>query len=111
MNAQPGDPVLAIWDQGHVLGYYTGLPMVVDGYFEFAHELEARSESSRQALASSDCVTVSNSIGRFDAKYFYLSHGEVDSSTADYGIKQLGNCPSVSLVYASDQARVYEYSK
>ncbi|MEK6902490.1 MAG: hypothetical protein AABX02_02800, partial [archaeon] len=54
--AHPQDSVLTTWDYGHVLAYYTGLPQVIDGYFEFAHELDERNAAMKTALSTSRCT-------------------------------------------------------
>ncbi len=107
-HGKPGDAVLASWDQGHVLAYYTKLPVVIDGYFEFAHELEQRNNAWKNVFSSSNCKTILNSIDEFNARFVYLSKDEVTSPAARTGILELQNCPGLSLVYSTDGVRVYE---
>jgi hypothetical protein len=107
-NGKPGDAILSSWDQGHVLTYYTKLPVVIDGYFEFAHELEERNNAWKNVFSSSSCQTILGSVDAFHARFVYLSRDEVTSPTARTGILELQNCPGLSLVFASDGARVYE---
>lgn len=107
-NGKPGDAILSAWDQGHVLTYYTHLPVVIDGYFEFGHELEARNDASKNVFASSKCSTVLNSLDAFHARFLYMSRDELPSPTSKFGILEMQNCPGLSLVFSSDGARVYE---
>jgi hypothetical protein len=100
--------VLTIWDQGHVLAYYTGLPMVIDGYFEFAHELDARNTAMKNALSTSRCDTFVQSMDAFNARYFYLPRDELHGASARLGILELESCLPIKLLYSSDGARVYE---
>jgi hypothetical protein len=107
-HAIPNSSVLTIWDQGHVLAYYTKLPQVVDGYFEFAHELEERSESSREFLQSNQCSDFVDSMDKFDARYYYLSSGELHANYLKYGFLDIEPCPPLRLLFSSDDARIYE---
>lgn len=110
-NGKPGDAILNAWDQGHVLTYYTRKPVVIDGYFEFGHELEKRNDASKDVFASSECSTVLNALDAFRARYLYVSHDELISSTSRLGILEMKNCPGLSLVFSSDGARVYERAR
>ncbi len=107
-NAIPGSSVLAIWDQGHVLAYYTGLPQVVDGYFEFAHELDERVRVSKQFLQSTSCEDFVDSMDEFNARYYYISHGELHAEYTKYGFLGLESCPPMRILFSSDDARIYE---
>lgn len=107
-HGKPGDAILSSWDQGHVLTYYTRLPVVIDGYFEFAHELEERNNAWKNVFSSSSCQTILGSVDAFHARFVYLSQDEVTSPTAQTGLLELQNCPGLSLVFSSDGARVYE---
>lgn len=107
-QGNPGDAVLASWDQGHVLAYYTNLPVVIDGYFEFAHELDERNAAWKNVLSSSNCKTILTAIDQFSARFVYFSRDEVHSPTARTGLLELQNCPGLALVFSSDDARVYE---
>lgn len=107
-NGNAGDAILSSWDQGHVLTYYTNLPVVIDGYFEFAHELDARNSAWKNVLASSNCKTILSAIDQFSARFVYLSRDELFSPTARTGIFELQNCPGLAIVFSSDDARVYE---
>ena len=100
--------MLTAWDQGQVVGYYTGLPLVIDGYFEFAHELEARNDAAKKVLASSKCSDVTQALDAFRARYLYMARDELYGGNAMYGILELENCPGVHLIFSSDGARVYE---
>jgi hypothetical protein len=107
-QGKPGDAILSSWDQGHVLAYYTRKPVVMDGYFEFGHELERRNESWKNAMSSSACSSILNSIDSFNARYLYLSRDELTASYFKTGLLELQNCPGLALVFASDSSRVYE---
>lgn len=107
-HGKRSDAILSAWDQGHVLAYYSRKPVVIDGYFEFGHELEQRNESWKNALSSSTCSSVLNSIDQFNARYLYLSRDELTASYSKTGILELANCTGLALVFASDSARVYE---
>ncbi|MEK6821377.1 MAG: hypothetical protein AABY11_03190, partial [archaeon] len=107
-HAQSGESVLTPWDQGHVVAYYTLLPVVIDGYFEFAHELDARNNASYDALATSSCETWTRSMDAFDARYFYLPHDELNGFNVKHGLLELEPCPEMRLLYSSTDARLYE---
>jgi hypothetical protein len=107
-NAVPSSSVLTIWDQGHVLAYYTNLPQVVDGYFEFAHELDERVRVSKQFLQSTHCADFVDSMDEFDARYYYISHGELHAEYLKYGFLGVEPCPPLRILFSSDDARVYE---
>ncbi len=107
-NGLPGDAILPAWDQGHVLAYYTKLPVIIDGYFEFAHELEARNDARKNVQYSSNCTTILNAVDQFRARFVYLSRDEVTASATKTGLLELQNCPGLALVFSSDGARVYE---
>ncbi len=107
-HGKPGDATLAAWDQGHVLTYYTRKPVVIDGYFEFGHELEQRNTAWKNVQNSSNCKTILDSVDQFHARFVYLSRDEVTSPAAKTGILELQNCPGLALVFSTDGSRVYE---
>lgn len=107
-NAVHGSSVLTTWDQGHVLAYYTGLPMVIDGYFEFAHELDERNRIMKNALQTSRCDTFTESLDAFHARYYYLPKDELLSDSAKWGVLEMPACEPIRLLFSSDYARVYE---
>ncbi len=107
-EAVPHSSVLTIWDQGHVLAYYTGLPMVVDGYFEFAHELDERNAAAKDPLQSGRCSVFTDSMDRFDARYYYISRGELLAEYTRFGLLELEPCPPMRILFSSDDARIYE---
>lgn len=108
VHAVPGSSAMTIWDQGHVLAYYTNLPQVVDGYFEFAHELDERVRISKQFLQSAHCEDFVDSMDEFNARYYYISRGELHSEYLKYGFLEVESCPPLRILFSSDDARIYE---
>ncbi|MFH0970286.1 MAG: hypothetical protein V1776_02380 [Candidatus Diapherotrites archaeon] len=106
--ASPDDSVLTVWDQGHVVAYYTHLPVVIDGYFEFAHELKERDSVSWNVLYSSRCPVWSENMDRFNARFYYISKDEMATPVARLGLLSLDACPDMRLVYSADSVRIYE---
>lgn len=104
----PNQGVLTIWDQGHVLAYYTKLPQVIDGYFEFAPQLDERNSAMQDATSTSRCATFLSALDRFRATYFYLPRDELNSVGARLGALELERCPGVRVPFSSDGARLFE---
>jgi asparagine N-glycosylation enzyme membrane subunit Stt3 len=104
----PGESVLTVWDQGHVVGYYTGLPLVIDGYFEFAHELDERNRAWKEAYQTNSCEKFLESMDSFGAKYFYLPPEEFNSRVAKNGILKLETCENVGIIFSSSNVRIFE---
>lgn len=109
--SNPGESILTIWDQGHAVGYYTGLPLVLDGYFEFAHELLERDKSSKDAYRTNDCGEFTDAMDSFNAVYFYLSSSELYSPLSKNGILELDNCENVGIIFSSSNAFIFERRK
>ncbi|QQR92282.1 MAG: hypothetical protein IPJ89_03945 [Candidatus Iainarchaeum archaeon] len=107
--AHPREAVLSMWDVGHALAYYTHLPQVVDGYFEFAHELDARIDAMWAVHSTSSCETFSQRMRQFNATYVYIGQRELESQFVKLGILEQENCPHLRMPYASDHARVMEF--
>ncbi|MDP2666084.1 MAG: hypothetical protein Q8P05_01115 [Candidatus Diapherotrites archaeon] len=104
----PSDAViLTIWDQGHVMTYYTKRPVVIDGYFEFAPDLDRRNAIMGEAFYSSNCQTVSHALQSFRATHLYLPQDELYSRSVELGLLDLSPCEQLSLVHSSEHARVY----
>lgn len=106
--ASPTDSVLTTWDYGHVLAYYSGLPQVIDGYFEFAHELDARNAAMKKAMATSRCSMYVNALDQFKARFHFIPRDELYSLNAEYGALTLERCPSVRTIYSTNDARIHE---
>ncbi len=107
-NSSPEQSVLAPWDNGHALAYYAQRKQVIDGYFEFGHELPARNDAMNTALNTSNCLAFTNALAQFNASFFYLPGSWFTSSTTKNGILQLQSCPTISIPFSSDGAKIYE---
>lgn len=105
-HSSPNQSVLTIWDRGHILSYYTGLPVVIDGYFEFGHEMDARNDAMHTAHNTSKCSTFLNAVDAFSAHYFFLAPPQM--GRAKYGVLELERCPGVRVMYSGDGGKLYE---
>ncbi len=108
--AHAGEAVISMWDTGHALAYYTHLPQVVDGYFEFAHELEERITSMWAVHLSSNCDTFSTNMKKFNATYVFLGQRELEGQSTRMGILEMQRCTAMRIPYTSDHARIVEFT-
>lgn len=107
--AQRGESVFSMWDNGHALAYYSHLPQVVDGYFEFAHELDARIDAMWAVHSTSSCETFAQHMRRFNATYVYVGQRELESQFVRLGLLEQVGCEQLRFPYASDHARIAEF--
>ena len=110
LGANPEAELLANqWDRGHPLVYLSGKPVVMDGYFEFAPDLDKRNSSMKVLAQSSDCNTLKTEWKKWNFSHFFLAKNSIDSDTYKYGLFE-ADCNFISQVYSSDYARILGFA-
>tara|TARA_Y100000310_G_scaffold337591_1_gene425084 strand:- start:1198 stop:2598 length:1401 start_codon:yes stop_codon:yes gene_type:complete len=105
----PIDSVLASqWDRGHPLAYLTGRQVVMDGYFEFAPQLDERNESMKILASSSNCETLQAEKEKWGIDYFFVHNSALESLTYKNGLLE-ADCGFISQVYASNNAKIISF--
>jgi len=106
----PQDSVIgSIWDRGHPLTYLSKRAVMIDGYFEFAPELDRRNESMKTLIASSDCNKLSFEAAQWGLDFFYVHFTAIESQTMRHGLLE-ADCDFISRVYESDYAIVLAFN-
>ena len=109
-ESTPVDSVIfAEWDQGHPLTYLAQRQVVIDGYFEFAPDLQERNNSMKRIVSTSNCAKIKTEAGRFGTDYFYAHKQALNSMALKNGILE-ADCDFMDALYASDGARIIGFS-
>ncbi|MBI4043695.1 MAG: hypothetical protein HY393_02735 [Candidatus Diapherotrites archaeon] len=101
--------IFSAWDRGHQIAYFTRRPVVIDGYFEFAPQLVERNRSMWEIITTANCSKIALHMNKWDADYFFVHRSALKDRQYQNGILE-ARCPSLSSVYASDDARVLEFN-
>ncbi|MDO8627557.1 MAG: hypothetical protein Q7K42_03765 [Candidatus Diapherotrites archaeon] len=108
-NSLPSESIFAQWDQGHYLTYFAQRKVVMDGYFEFAHELKERNSAIDELASTTNCQKIRTNVEKFSGNYFFVEARVLKSRAFLNGILDAKNCKGVSAVYASEGAKIIEY--
>lgn len=110
LKTTPADSVIfSQWDRGHPLTYLSRRQVVIDGYFEFAPDLEERNDSMKVLVQTSNCLKILAESARWNFDFFFLYKGAVESPTYKHGILE-ADCNFISTVYSSDSARILSFN-
>ncbi len=109
-NSSSDENIFSQWDQGHPLAYLTQRKQVIDGYFEFAPELEERNQVMKELIESSNCKRIEKNVKKFNANYFFIHKGALNSLKFQTGILEAKNCPGVSSIFSSNGGKIIQYS-
>ncbi len=106
----PEDSVIASrWDVGHPLTYLSKRQIVMDGYFEFAPELDERNKSMSVIPLTADCNRLKSEQEKWGFDYYYLNRNSISSIAFQTGLLE-ADCNFISTVYSSDFARILEFA-
>lgn len=72
MQPLPSGAVAALWDRGHAITYLSQKPVVVDGYFEFAPQLDERVRDVAWIYLSNDTEKISALSAKWGAEYVFF---------------------------------------
>ncbi len=109
-HSSEGESIMARWDMGHPLTYFTERKVIIDGYFEFAPDLDERNEMMKEMLQSSDCNAHQNWVKKFNADYFFISRKGLNSSSYEWGLfETFDRCTFQNSIYHGDGGKVLEY--
>ena len=76
---------------------------------EFAPELDARNNSMKNLITSSDCNKLSFEKERWGLDYFYVPDKALNDKGYQNGFLE-ADCDFISQVYSSDYARIFEFN-
>jgi asparagine N-glycosylation enzyme membrane subunit Stt3 len=106
-NSPEEASVFAQWDKGHPLTYFSQRKVVIDGYFEFAEDLEERHQAMKEIISSSNCEKIEARLRQFQASYIYIPPGAKDSLTYQNGLLE-ADCDNLQTVYDKDDVKILE---
>ncbi len=108
-NSLPSSVVASIWDYGHPITYFSSRQVLVDGYFEFAPQLEERNADSKTLFQSSDCEKISEIVNRWGLTHSFAGKKWLFSETVKNGLLE-ADCSFVHNIYSSDSAKLFFYN-
>jgi len=97
--------IFSVWDRGHALAELAKRPVVIDGYFEFAPDLNKRNESMKEIVSTSDCQKIFNEADRFKSNYFFVFNAGINSRNFRNGILE-AECSFMDYVFDSDSTKI-----
>ena len=100
--------VVAQWDLGHLITYFSEKPTLIDGYFEFSPNLETKENVSYQILASSDCKKILNSLKKFNLKYILVKNK--NKRIYKNGILE-NKCNFLNKIYENNEIVIFSFIK
>lgn len=109
-NSDINATIASAWDRGHALAYFTQRKVLIDGYFEFAPDLEERNKAWKTMAQSSDCGKILEQAEKFSVDYFFIHKNALESETFKNGLLEARDCEKIAGVYASDQAKIISFT-
>jgi asparagine N-glycosylation enzyme membrane subunit Stt3 len=107
-NTRPDATIASIWDRGHVITYVAQRKVLIDGYFEFGHEMDERKAAMQTLIGSADCEKIKAAADAFGVNYLFVPSEMADNKEFTNGILE-ANCPKIEKVFQSGNARVFEF--
>jgi hypothetical protein len=83
---------------------------VIDGYFEFAPDLKERNDNWKHLASTSQCEKIEALAPEFNTNYFFLPGRRFNDLGFKNGIMEADDCPAVSAVYQSNNAKIFQYN-
>ncbi|MFH1751962.1 MAG: glycosyltransferase family 39 protein [archaeon] len=105
-NSLESESILTEWDFGHPLTYLTGRKTVMDGYFEFAPDLEKRNSDVRTFLSTSDCSKIKRISKKYAVDFVFIPVKHFNSVTVQNGFME-NECDFVNKIYSSPNTSVF----
>lgn len=97
--------IFSIWDRGHQLAELGKRKVVIDGYFEFASDLNKRNASMKEIASTSDCNKIFTETDKFKANYFFVFNAAINSRRFKNGLLE-AECSFMDYVFASDSSKI-----
>jgi hypothetical protein len=101
--------IFSSWDRGHPLAELGKRKVVIDGYFEFAPDLNKRNESMKEIISTSDCNKIYTEAKKFNSNYFFVFNAALKSRNFRNGILE-AECPFMDYVFASDSSKIIKFN-
>jgi hypothetical protein len=96
--------VFSIWDRGHPLAELGKRKVVIDGYFEFAKELDERNNAMKEIASTSDCNKIFIQAKKFNSNYFFVFNSALNSMNFKNGLLE-AECSFMDYVFASNSSK------
>ena len=100
--------VFSVWDRGHPLAELGKRPVVIDGYFEFAPDLNKRNDSMKEIVSTSDCNKIFIEADKFKANYFFVFNAARNSRNFKNGLLE-AKCSFMDYVFDSDSSKIIRF--
>ncbi len=101
--------IFSVWDRGHALAELGKRPIVIDGYFEFAPDLNKRNESMKEIISTSDCNKIFIEADKFKANYFFVFSAGLNSRNFKNGLLE-AECSFMNYVFDSDSSKIIKFN-
>jgi hypothetical protein len=99
----------SLWDRGHPLTYISQRKVVMDGYFEFAPDLNVRNQALKELITTSNCKKIEVQTKKFNINYFYVHGSGLKTMDFKNGILESTHCKTESSVYENDKSKIIKY--
>ncbi len=96
------------WDRGHQLAELGKRKVVIDGYFEFAHELDERNNSMKELVSTSDCNKILTETKKFNSNYYFVFNRALGSRVYKNGLLE-AECAFMDYVFDSDSSKIIKF--
>ncbi len=101
--------ILSSWDRGHPLAEITKRKVVIDGYFEFAPQLNERNNSIKEISSTSDCNKIKTEAEKFNSNYFFVFNTAIKSKTYKNGLLE-AECDFMNYIFDSDSSKIIQFT-
>jgi len=101
--------VFSSWDRGHPLAQLGKRKVVIDGYFEFAPDLDKRNESMKEIISTSNCEKISTEAKKFNSNYFFVFNSGLNTMTFKNGLLE-AECDFMDYVFASNTSKIIKFN-
>jgi len=100
--------VFSVWDRGHPLAELGKRKVVIDGYFEFAPDLNKRNDSMKEIVSTSDCNKIFIEADKFKSNYFFVFNSAINSRDFKNGLLE-AECSFMDYVFDSDSSKIIRF--
>ncbi|MFH1225640.1 MAG: hypothetical protein V1676_07640 [Candidatus Diapherotrites archaeon] len=107
-NSDANATIASSWDRGHPLTYFARRKVLMDGYFEFAPNLQERLDAMNMLISTADCGKIKKTVDAFGIDYFFVHSSALNNLSYQNGILE-ADCDFMSLAYSSDKVRIFRY--
>ena len=108
-NSDLDSLIFSRWDRGHPLAFFAQRKVLIDGYFEFAENLDEKNNAMKEIIVTSNCSKIERIRNEFNFDYFFVNKNALIDSAYINGILDSKHCSNFNLIYSGNGGKIFSF--